>query len=104
VGEDGLIRAANIRTSTGRTNCPITKLYPLELTAMDPYPSHISSPKHNTQDSCPQDSVAHNSTVEDIDTTIPISRRPIRQSALRGREKIQEWTRTLSGPPEDVRN
>ena len=35
-GEDGLVRAANIRTSTGRTNRPIAKLYPLEVTAEDP--------------------------------------------------------------------
>ena len=28
-GKDGVIRAANIRTSTGKTNHPITKLYPL---------------------------------------------------------------------------
>jgi len=87
VGEDGLIRAASIRTSMRRTNHPITKLYPLELTAMDPSPTYTSLPKHSTQDSCPQDSVAHNSTV-DVDTTFPVNRIPVRQSALRGREKI----------------
>ena len=32
-GYDGLIRTAYIRTSTGRTNRPITRLYPLEVTA-----------------------------------------------------------------------
>ena len=32
-GSDGLARAVNIRTSNGRTNRPITKLYPLEITA-----------------------------------------------------------------------
>ena len=32
-GGDGLIRAANTRTSTGKTNIPITKLYPLEVNA-----------------------------------------------------------------------
>ena len=31
-GEDGLIRAVNIRTANGVTNYPITKLYPLEVT------------------------------------------------------------------------
>ena len=30
-GDDGLVRVANIRTSTWRTNRPITKLYPLEV-------------------------------------------------------------------------
>ena len=32
-GNDGLVRAANIRTKNGRTNRPITKLYPLEVSA-----------------------------------------------------------------------
>ena len=31
-GGDGLIRAADVRTSSGKTNRPITKLYPLEVT------------------------------------------------------------------------
>ena len=30
-GKDGLVRAADIKTSTGYTNRPITKLYPLEV-------------------------------------------------------------------------
>jgi len=34
-GEDGLIRLANVRTSTGQTNQPIAKLYPLEVTAAE---------------------------------------------------------------------
>ena len=32
-GNDGLIRVANLRTSTGQTNRPIAKLYPLEVRA-----------------------------------------------------------------------
>ena len=31
VGGDGLVHAANIRTSSRKTNRPITKLYPLEI-------------------------------------------------------------------------
>jgi len=30
-GNDGRVRAANIRTDGGMTNRPITKLYPLEI-------------------------------------------------------------------------
>ena len=33
MGGDGLVRAADIQTSTGRTNRLITKLYPLKVTA-----------------------------------------------------------------------
>jgi len=36
VKEDGLIKTANIRTSTGRINHPVTKSYPLEVTMTDP--------------------------------------------------------------------
>ena len=32
-GNDGLVRAANIRTKNSTTNRPITKLHPLEITA-----------------------------------------------------------------------
>ena len=32
-GKDGLVRAADIKTSTAYTNRPITKLYPLEVTS-----------------------------------------------------------------------
>ena len=31
IGNDGIARAANIRTKNGKTNRPITKLYPLEV-------------------------------------------------------------------------
>ena len=32
-GNDGLIRAAKLQMASGRTNRPITRLYPLEVTA-----------------------------------------------------------------------
>ena len=35
-GEDGLIRAAKIQTLTSKSNRPVTKLYPLEVTASEP--------------------------------------------------------------------
>ena len=34
-GNDGLVRAAHIRTSSGKTNRPIPKLYPLEITTQE---------------------------------------------------------------------
>ena len=34
-GADGMIRSANIRTANGRTNCPIARLYPLEVSAAE---------------------------------------------------------------------
>jgi hypothetical protein len=81
-GADGLVRAVNIRTSNGRTNRPITKLYPLEVTA--------------TTDS-QTDKVQ---TVDDIDTP----QRPKRNAALKASQRISKWIDVLSGPPEDVEN
>ena len=98
-GEDGLIRAANIRTSTGKTNRPITKLYPLEITAADASLEQSLLPKSTSPDNGTQ-----KSTEEQEMDTIPENSRPVRQSAIKGRQKVKEWTRALGGPPEDVRN
>ena len=38
VGNDGLVRAAHIRTAQGRTNRPISKLCPLEVSSEEPQP------------------------------------------------------------------
>ena len=95
-GEDGLIRAAYIRTSTGRTNCPISKLYPLEVTAADPLlRQHSSSQDTNTLDGGDQTMQQEENTTE---------RRPARKAALRCRQQVREWTQTLCGPLEDVEN
>ena len=82
-GEDGLIRAANIQTSTGRTNRPIIKLYPLEVTAEDPL-----FKQHENKSNSPEQA----------------NTRHVCQAALWGREQVQEWTKTLCGSLEDVEN
>ena len=38
-GAGGLTRSADIRTSTGRTNRPIARLHPLEVTAAEMPPT-----------------------------------------------------------------
>ena len=96
-GKDGLIRAATIRTSKGKTNRPITKLYPLEITAAD---SSLGQLKSKYTDNDTQKSTAE----QEMDTSVPKSCRPVRQSAITGRQKVKEWTRLLGGPPEDVMN
>ena len=82
-GADGLIRSANVRTSSGRTNRPIARLYPLEVTASD-----ISSV--NNDDS------AREKLSMSTEETPP---RQVRRAAVIGRQKVQQWIR---GPPEDV--
>ena len=70
--EDGLVRAANIRMSTGRTNGPITKLFPLEVTAEDLPPKQGSLPKDFSNSD-----TQISSTVEQV-KDIPKARRPAR--------------------------
>ena len=84
-GGDGLTRAAEIRTSTGTTNRPIAKLYPLEV---NDDTGTVNDEPGKTKEN-------------PTDTTLPV-RRPIRQSAKRAVEQISEWAQTLRAPPEDV--
>ena len=54
-GADGLIHSATVRTSTGRTNWPIAKLYPLEVTAAElPTSCHITEENSTTPTPQPQ--------------------------------------------------
>ena len=84
-GGDGLIRAANIRTSTGRTNRPITKLYPLEVCANEAMPP--------TEDDTSEQAIM---------VPTPSQKRPRRAKALEAMQKIAEWARDIRAPPEDV--
>ena len=51
-GNDRLARAANIRTAQGRTNIPISKLCPLEVSSNEPQPENIVEP-HSTDAEVP---------------------------------------------------
>jgi hypothetical protein len=81
---DGLIRSADIRTSTGRTNRPIARLYPLEVSTKQEVKPILSSEKPPPASELPH--------------------RPRREAAVRGRKRIARWTQKLSLPPEDVEN
>ena len=82
-GADGLVRAANIRTSSGRTNRPITKLHPLKITATT---KETELPSTETKNEAEK------------------PKRPKRQAALRASDRISNWIDVLSCPPEDVEN
>ena len=81
-GEDGLIRSANIRTTTGRTNRPIARLYPLEVTAAE----ELTENTLQTNDRLGQP----------VDGTT--SPRPVRKAAERSRTRVREWVASLSAP------
>ena len=72
-GDDGLVRSATIRTSNGQTNRPIAKLYPLEVTAAE----------------LPQ--AAQKESIQ--------SEKPISCAAMKGRQRVQQWTGALCAPP-----
>ena len=84
-GADGMIRSANIRTANGKTNRPIARIYPLEVTATD---SEVATQSSAT------------SVPETRDT--PPSKRPMREAAKRGQSLMKEWITSLRAPPEDV--
>ncbi|XP_071153450.1 uncharacterized protein [Mytilus edulis] len=67
-GNDGLVRSARIRTSTGETTRPIAKLYPLEVTQTMTNNSNFP--------------IGEQEHMED---------RPKRKASLKARETIQKW-------------
>ena len=88
MGGGGLVRAATIQTSTGTTNKPITKLYPLELNTADEVILGVKKgPKVELDDS--------------VDSEGEIIR-AYRASTRKATDQVKEWVRILSGPPEDV--
>ena len=94
-GRDGLIRSAVIRTSNGITNRPITKLYPLEITAN--CDSDAVSEVQESRDD--KDDV--DGDTSDSEITHPLSR-SMRVAATKARSRISEWTQMIGAPPEDV--
>ena len=87
VGNDGLVRAAHIRTARGRTNRPISKLCPLEVS---------SNEESQTESVEPVLLNLKTSTVTEGDNPSPQ-----RRSKEKAQERISSWMKDLGGP-EDV--
>ena len=83
-GKDGLVRAANLRTSTGRTNRPIVKLYPLEVT--------ISGTPNAA-------SAQHVPKMVSENTPIVKEMRSQRKAAQAARSRMTEWIHAIRAPP-----
>ena len=94
-GNDGLVRAANLQTSNQITSRPITKLYPLEVSA----PTELVMTSHELEADNPSgyDSVCESGMKEP-------ERPPKRAAVKRAVSRLTEWTRQLRRPPEDVEN
>ena len=87
-GGDNLVRAAEIRTSTGHTNRPICKLYPLELS--------LSTNENEGKEEriCDQENPVGNDSTEQE----PSVGRPVRTSAVNAASIISEWAKVLRRP------
>jgi len=88
-GLDGYNRAAEIRTATGKTNCPIAKLFPLEVT------EEIS----NASVSDSQVTQEHNTTTDIVQC---LQDRPTRQATFTACRRLREWSNIIRVAPEDV--
>ena len=91
-GNDRYVWAAEVKTSSGRTNRPIARLYPLEITSEVVNPDPINNEDDNQQSTDPVDELI-------------MRERPIRSSAAKARQNISHWSKNILGPtPEDVEN
>ena len=81
-GNDGLIRAVNIRTSTGKTTRPITKLYPLEVASTNE--SHSVITDIDSSGDSAKEFASQQASAEQPDT------RSLRKAAVRARERVSE--------------
>ena len=90
VGNDGFIRAAEIRTSTGNTNRPVSKLFPLEVNSPTESPQSMSEGPRKA----PPVETELTAT-----STEAVNRRPLRQAASKAKILMSDWTQTLRAPP-----
>ena len=92
-GNDGLVRAANIRTAQGKTNRPIARLIPLE----------ISTNSLSNDSTCVKDVSTQSVANSDPSNSATREAGHLKQRAAeRGRDKVRTWIKELGGPPEDV--
>ena len=81
-GRDGLVCSINLRTTSGTTNRPITKLHPLEVQAKE---VQCHTDKETTT----------------VQTLTPV-RRPQGDAAQRVIRRIADWAKDICVAPEDV--
>ena len=95
-GLDGGIRAAKIRTANGKTNRPVTKLFPLEVNDISETSTSVNTGDDNSN--------KHGDDEKDTSATVreSIGEQLTRKAAIRARKRIKGWTDILSVAPEDV--
>ena len=100
-GLDGFTRVTKIRTKTDKTNRPIAKLYPLEVSVVNETTTTPHTDDSNASDVQVSENVDHqdNDDQGESDTT---SKQLTRNAAVKARDRIRGWTDLLSAAPEDV--
>ena len=104
---DGLICTAYIRTSTGRTNCPITSLHPLEVAAHECTGTRKGDTTSDHEESKEKPDISRRPRRDVASQAVARSmmQQPIRSSATIARDKISQWSKEIIGPPlEDIKN
>jgi hypothetical protein len=96
-GKDGLVRAANIKTSTGHTNRPVTKLYPVEVKSNSTTTEKPKITIDGTLDAKNPSTNPHPADVIDQNSS-----RPVRAKARLAKEKLKQGHPYSRAPPEDV--
>ena len=93
-GNDGMVRASKIRITQGRTNCPIAKLIPLELSSdMVSYSSEaIRTSFDDITDMTCSPGSSDGGTAER-------ESRPQRRATQRCHDKVRKWVVELSSWP-----
>ena len=79
-GLDGITRAAEIRTTNGTTNCPITRLFPLEV-------KEDESSKEVQQVQPPEADVNTENTM--------LRDRPTREATVAARKRLKQWANRI---------
>lgn len=103
-GNDGLVRAAHVRTENHRTTRPIIKLYPLEVSSgsyEEPDQDTLNDAESSRDSIVGYDPVANDTLTDQVTPSRLCEKRKATTEALR---RMSEWTNVLLGPPEDVKN
>ena len=102
-GNDGYIRSVTVRTASGRTNRPIARLYPLEV-SVDECSVNKGSEELKQQETDQQGTDQQGTDQQDVHDSqdITLQQRPVRRAMIKARDQVTEWTKMLCRPPEDV--
>ena len=90
--------SVTVRTANGRTNRPIARLYPLEVSADE----HSTVSIDDGVEGPSQEETEQRDDHDDEDDSDTRGQRPVPMVMVKARDQVAEWSRILRRPPEDV--